>query len=533
MIKARAVAGDIAAGELFLRRLRPFVWRKHLDFAAIQDIHSIKRQIHAVKGHRDIAVGRPQHQARPRRHPRDRVLRPDPAADLGRPQSGAAPARHLHGASRPWSRPAASSPSARPTTDRRLPLPAPRRASPADDRRPADPDPAGDRAGARRLRRASSASTRRRRSPPTLLRHLGTVEDHYAELFEEAPPLGRPRQPRLHRHRRRSGDGGDARRAWASPTAPRSRTVIRGWHHGRYRAMRSTRARELLTELMPQLLDVAGAHRQSRSRLRPLRRVPRPAAGGRAALLPALRQSRPARPDRRDHGQRAAAGRASEPQCRSARGGAGAAASSTPLPDRRTICARSSRGAASRPTISRTCWTSCAAGPRTASSRWACASCATSMGADAAGEPLADIADTAIAELQPAVEAEFARASTAGCPGAGWRPSASASSAAASCPSPPISTSSSSTTCPRATTRTRPGSACMSDGRKPLAPMHYYARLAQRLINAHHRADRRGPALRGRHAPAALRQSGPIASSARRLPALPDARAPGPGSTWR
>jgi len=57
MIKARAVGGDIAAGELFLRRLRPFVWRKHLDFAAIQDIHSIKRQIHAVKGHRDIAVG--------------------------------------------------------------------------------------------------------------------------------------------------------------------------------------------------------------------------------------------------------------------------------------------------------------------------------------------------------------------------------------------------------------------------------------------------------------------------------------------
>jgi glutamate-ammonia-ligase adenylyltransferase len=44
MIKARAVAGDIAAGELFLRRLRPFVWRKHLDFAAIQDIHSIKRR---------------------------------------------------------------------------------------------------------------------------------------------------------------------------------------------------------------------------------------------------------------------------------------------------------------------------------------------------------------------------------------------------------------------------------------------------------------------------------------------------------
>ncbi|MGE0408384.1 MAG: bifunctional [glutamine synthetase] adenylyltransferase/[glutamine synthetase]-adenylyl-L-tyrosine phosphorylase, partial [Amphiplicatus sp.] len=49
-IKARAAAGDIARGEEFLRRLRPFIWRKYLDFAAIEDIHSIKRQIHAAKG---------------------------------------------------------------------------------------------------------------------------------------------------------------------------------------------------------------------------------------------------------------------------------------------------------------------------------------------------------------------------------------------------------------------------------------------------------------------------------------------------
>src|SRR4029077_2263649 len=45
MIKARAVAGDPQSGVEFLRHLRPFVWRKNLDFAAIQDIHSIKRQI--------------------------------------------------------------------------------------------------------------------------------------------------------------------------------------------------------------------------------------------------------------------------------------------------------------------------------------------------------------------------------------------------------------------------------------------------------------------------------------------------------
>ncbi len=56
MIKARPVAGDIAAGERFLAALRPYIWRKYLDYAAIRDIHSIKRQIHAHKGHGTIAV---------------------------------------------------------------------------------------------------------------------------------------------------------------------------------------------------------------------------------------------------------------------------------------------------------------------------------------------------------------------------------------------------------------------------------------------------------------------------------------------
>jgi glutamate-ammonia-ligase adenylyltransferase len=49
-IRARAAAGDIGVGEAFLERLRPFVWRRYLDYAAIEDIHSIKRQIHASKG---------------------------------------------------------------------------------------------------------------------------------------------------------------------------------------------------------------------------------------------------------------------------------------------------------------------------------------------------------------------------------------------------------------------------------------------------------------------------------------------------
>ncbi len=49
MIKARACAGDAVAAASFLEELRPFVWRRALDYAAIADIHAIKRQIHVHK----------------------------------------------------------------------------------------------------------------------------------------------------------------------------------------------------------------------------------------------------------------------------------------------------------------------------------------------------------------------------------------------------------------------------------------------------------------------------------------------------
>ena len=48
-IKARPVVGDRAAAEAFLKALVPFVWRRSLDYPAILDIHSIKRQIHVHK----------------------------------------------------------------------------------------------------------------------------------------------------------------------------------------------------------------------------------------------------------------------------------------------------------------------------------------------------------------------------------------------------------------------------------------------------------------------------------------------------
>jgi [glutamine synthetase] adenylyltransferase / [glutamine synthetase]-adenylyl-L-tyrosine phosphorylase len=49
MLKARPVAGDLALGASFLEAIRPFIWRRHLDFAAIADIRAMKRRIDAHK----------------------------------------------------------------------------------------------------------------------------------------------------------------------------------------------------------------------------------------------------------------------------------------------------------------------------------------------------------------------------------------------------------------------------------------------------------------------------------------------------
>ena len=53
-IRARAAAGDIALGRQFLETIRPFIWRRALDFGAIGEIRGISRRIrdHHVEGQR-------------------------------------------------------------------------------------------------------------------------------------------------------------------------------------------------------------------------------------------------------------------------------------------------------------------------------------------------------------------------------------------------------------------------------------------------------------------------------------------------
>ena len=87
-----------------------------------------------------------------------------------------------------------------------------------------------------------------------LIEHLRTVEQHYAMLFEESPDLsevgnlvftGADDDPATMETLRQLG--------YRNPSVVSDR--IRGWHHGRYNSTRSSRARELLTELAPTILN--------------------------------------------------------------------------------------------------------------------------------------------------------------------------------------------------------------------------------------------------------------------------------------
>lgn len=56
LIKARPVAGDLAAGEALLRRLDPFVYRRYLDFDALAGLRELKRKIAADAAARGVAA---------------------------------------------------------------------------------------------------------------------------------------------------------------------------------------------------------------------------------------------------------------------------------------------------------------------------------------------------------------------------------------------------------------------------------------------------------------------------------------------
>ncbi len=252
MIKARPAAGDIGLGREFLNTIAPWIWRKYLDFAAIADVQSLKRQIHAVKGHGEIAVA--GHNLKlgrggireieffvqtqqliaggrnPRLRGRSTLEMLDALADEG------------------WIRREVAEELARAyrflrMLEHRVQMQMDQQTHlmPADDE------------GLERLARFARFPDREALSE-ALRRTLETVQDHYNALFEEAPELADETGSLVFTGAEDDPETLDTLERMGFARPKEASRIIRGWHYGRYRAMRSTSARERLTEITPHLL---------------------------------------------------------------------------------------------------------------------------------------------------------------------------------------------------------------------------------------------------------------------------------------
>jgi [glutamine synthetase] adenylyltransferase / [glutamine synthetase]-adenylyl-L-tyrosine phosphorylase len=253
MIKARPVAGDKEIGDRFLRELSPFIWRKYFDYGSIADIHAMKRQIHAFRGHElvtvpghDIKLGRggireieffvqTQQLIFGGRRQRMRGARTlDMLAEL-----------HADG----WvSAQATSELSQAYEFLRRLEH---RLQMVADEQ-------------TQRLPFASDELTRFAKFcgyagfkpfSSDVVAHMRRVETHYARLFEHAPGLDASAGSLVFTGVVDDPETLTTLRSLGFRQPEQAAEIIRGWHFGRRLAIRSARAREVLTELTPALLD--------------------------------------------------------------------------------------------------------------------------------------------------------------------------------------------------------------------------------------------------------------------------------------
>ena len=253
MIKARPAAGDLDLGWRFLADLAPFIWRKYFDYAAIADIYAMKRQIHAVRGHErvvvaghDVKLGRggireveffvqTQQLIFGGRRPRMRGSRTlDMLGELHAEDWVTGEAVKDLTAAYLFLR----------KVEHRLQMI-------ADEQTQRLPF---ERADLSRFARFCGYA-RLESFARALTFHLTRVEKHYARLFESAPTLSGAAGSLVF-----TGVADDpetlatlARIGFRHPEA--AAETIRGWHFGRRAAVRSARAREVLTELTPALLE--------------------------------------------------------------------------------------------------------------------------------------------------------------------------------------------------------------------------------------------------------------------------------------
>jgi [glutamine synthetase] adenylyltransferase / [glutamine synthetase]-adenylyl-L-tyrosine phosphorylase len=252
-IKARPAAGDLDLGQRFLADLAPFIWRKYFDYAAIADIHAMKRQIHAVRGH-------------------DRVVVPGHDVKLGRGgirevEFFVQTQQLIFGGRRPRMRGSRTLDMLRELcVEKWVTAEAVEDLSKAylflrrvEHRLQMVADEQTQRLPFEQAELARFAKfcgyARLESFAGDLTHHLTRVERHYARLFEDAPTLsaaagslvftGVSDDPETLATLRRLG--------FHNPEA--AAETIRGWHFGRRAAVRSARAREVLTELTPALLE--------------------------------------------------------------------------------------------------------------------------------------------------------------------------------------------------------------------------------------------------------------------------------------
>ena len=253
MIKARPVAGDIEAGEKFLKGLTPYVWRKYLDFAAIDDIHAMKRQIHKVKGHHEIAVkghnlklgrggireieffAQTQQLISGGRHPDLRTRRTLETLKTLAEQN--------------WIKQQAKEELTTAYTflrriEHRLQML-------NDEQTHTLPD---EETALKRIANFSGYVTYEA-FETAIKQELEKVQSHYEDLFEDEAALDSACGNLVF-----VGDSPDPETITTlgnmGYTAPREAVeTVRNWHFGRYQATRSPRARQLLTELHPLLID--------------------------------------------------------------------------------------------------------------------------------------------------------------------------------------------------------------------------------------------------------------------------------------
>lgn len=251
-IKARAAAGDHSAGASFLESLLPFIWRKHLDFAAVEDVHSIKRQI--LSAHKSAELGEPVFDVKLGRGGiRDIELFAQTQQLIlgGRNRKLRSP-RTLESLSDLVTAGAISPDACNALQEAYVFFrEVEHRIQMLEDaqthRLPADPETRGRvaaLAGFETLASFDAAVIERRRIVADIDHQLFGAKQSLADPMGSLIFTGVEDQPETLNTIAKLG--------FSDPAAVSQ--TIRGWHHGRVRAMRSERAREQLTRLTPKLL---------------------------------------------------------------------------------------------------------------------------------------------------------------------------------------------------------------------------------------------------------------------------------------